>query len=141
MKRRNVHSDLFKALLILLYKVDMTTTINHFEPKQLLGPKKLELSLAILNRYKRSNLIAEVKLKKSHYPYLELRENVIWKRNVTYLKQEGGLPSGVLEDAGPNSFLWSSRGVNGLWALTVLKAFRASLMISALVFCLDTEGR
>lgn len=57
------------------------------------------------------------------------------------LKEEGGLFSGVLEDVGPNSFLWSSRGVNGLWVPTVLKAFRASLTISALVFCLDIEGR
>lgn len=57
------------------------------------------------------------------------------------LKEEGGLFSGVLEDAGPNSFLWSSRGVNGLWVLMVLNAFRASLMISALVFGLATEGR
>lgn len=57
------------------------------------------------------------------------------------LKEDGGLFSGVLEDAGPNSFLWSSRGVNGLWVLTVRKAFRASLTISALVFCLDSEGR
>lgn len=56
------------------------------------------------------------------------------------LKEEGGLFSGVLEDAGPNSFLWSSRGVNGLWVRTVLNAFRASLMISALVFCLDVAG-
>lgn len=63
------------------------------------------------------------------------------KRNVIYLKEEGGLFSGVLEDAGPNSFLWSSRGVNGLWVLIVLNAFRASLMISALVFGLATEGR
>ena len=62
------------------------------------------------------------------------------KRKVMYLKEEGGLFSGVLEDAGPNSFLWSSCGVNGLWVLTVLNAFRASLMISALVFCLATEG-
>lgn len=58
-----------------------------------------------------------------------------------YLKDEGGLFSGVLDEAGPKSFLWSSRGVNGLWVLTVLKAFRASLMISALVFCLDIGGR
>lgn len=58
-----------------------------------------------------------------------------------YLKEEGGLFSGVLEDVGPNSFLWSSCGVNGRWVLTVLNAFRASLMISALVFCLDMEGR
>lgn len=65
----------------------------------------------------------------------------IGKRNFKYLKEDGGLFSGVLEDARPNSFLWSSRGVNGLWVLTVLKAFRASLMISALVFCSDTEGR
>lgn len=57
------------------------------------------------------------------------------------LKEEGGLFSGVLEDAGPNSFRWSSCGVNGLWVLTVLNAFRASLMISALVFGLATEGR
>lgn len=58
-----------------------------------------------------------------------------------FLKEEGGLFSGLLDEAGPNSFLWSSRGVNGLWVLTVLKAFRASLMISALVLCLDTGGR
>lgn len=58
-----------------------------------------------------------------------------------YLKEEGGLFSGVLEEAGPNSFLWFSRGVNGLWVPTALNAFRASLMISALVFCLDIEGR
>lgn len=63
------------------------------------------------------------------------------KRNVIYLKQEGGLFSGVLEEAGPNSFLWSSCGVNGLWVPTVLNAFRASLMISALVFCLATKDR
>lgn len=62
-------------------------------------------------------------------------------RNTIYLKEEGGLFSDVLEDAGPNSFLWASCGVNGLWVLTVLNAFRASLMISALVFCLDTEDR
>lgn len=58
-----------------------------------------------------------------------------------YLKEEGGLFSGVLDEAGPNSFLWSSWGVNGLWVLTALKAFRASLMISALVFCLHSKGR
>lgn len=63
------------------------------------------------------------------------------QENVTYLKEEGGLFSGVLEDASPNSFLWFSCGVNGLWVPTVLNAFRASLMISALVFCLATEGR
>lgn len=63
------------------------------------------------------------------------------KGRAKYLKEDGGLFSGVLEDAGPNSFLCSSRGVNGLWVLTVRKAFRASLMISALVFCLDSEGR
>lgn len=57
------------------------------------------------------------------------------------LKEDGGLLSGVLEDAGPKSFLCSSRGVKGLWVLTVLKAFRASLIISALVFCLDTGDR
>lgn len=57
------------------------------------------------------------------------------------LKEEGGLFSGVLEDAGPNSFLWSSRGVKGLWVLTVLSAFRASLMISALVLGLAIDGR
>lgn len=58
----------------------------------------------------------------------------------SYLKVEGGLFSGVLEDAGPNSFLWSSCGVKGLCVLTILSAFRASLMISALVFSLDAEG-
>lgn len=63
------------------------------------------------------------------------------KLDVWRLKEEGGLLSGVLEEAGPNSILWSSRGVNGLWVLTALKAFRASLMISALVFCLDADGR
>ena len=63
------------------------------------------------------------------------------KRRGKYLKEDGGLFSGAPEDAGPNSFLRSSRGVNGLWVLTVRKAFRASLMISALVFCLDSEGR
>jgi len=63
------------------------------------------------------------------------------KMESQYLKDEGGLFSGVLDEAGPKSFLWSSRGVNGLWVLTVLKAFRASLMISALVFCLANGSR
>lgn len=149
MKRRNAYGDFFlkKVLFIALYRVGVTTTIHHFKPRQLVRPKVQTSLQESLNRYKRCN--QQTSNLKSNYAYLELKENVsggfqsrVYKQEKRhYLKEEGGLFSGVLEDAGPKSFLWSSRGVNGLCVPTVLKAFRASLMISALVFCLDIEGR